>query len=153
MASSVALLDVDRDGRPDVVTADFDSTVRVFLVSPSGKLGKAGEIGIAGAGVAIVAGDLNGDRRPDLLVGDDAAGSAELLLARPGGRSAYRARCREPHAVAIADVDGDGRSISPPPVTTSRSSASGSEGAAGASRRFCVCRSDATEPAASPSRI
>ena len=56
--------DLDGDGKLDVATANFDGTVRVFLGDGKGRLGPATDYPIDGQGVAIAAGDFNGDGVP-----------------------------------------------------------------------------------------
>src|SRR6478735_9427086 len=72
----------------------------------------------AGVGPSsIAAGDLDGDRDLDLVVGNINAGTVSILL--NNGRGVFAApksyAVAQPSAVAVADVDGDGR----PEVETS----------------------------------
>lgn len=86
LPGSVAVADLDGDGRADILVARPDgplSTIGVLLQQPGGGFDaeRAFEIssqtGIARYPISLV--DVNGDALPDLLVGPD------LLLRRPTG--------------------------------------------------------------------
>ncbi len=131
--SAVAVADFDGDGRPDLAAANAgDGTLGILLGAGSGF---APEIPVA-AGLAVAAlavADVNGDGHPDvatLSVGSDAV---SVVIDRPqdGGAPSFAVigpfactATSNPTAVAVADVNGDGRpdlivggsgvSISPP---------------------------------------
>src|SRR5437879_1142286 len=69
-ATSVAVADVNGDGRPDLVVANFSSnTLAVLLGNGDGTFQPAityGSGGVHPSSVAVA--DVNGDGRPDLLV-------------------------------------------------------------------------------------
>ena len=128
MTSSVAVGDLNGDGKPDIVTANFDSngnngSVTVFFQNPSSP-------GTFAAGVSFPAGaqpqavriaDVNGDGLPDLVVanrgpGSDGTGTAgvSVLLqdsAHPGNFLApvTYSTPRGAIDVAVADLNGDGK--------------------------------------------
>jgi hypothetical protein len=109
-AVAVVAGDLDGDGKLDVATANFDSTVRVFLGDGKGGLGPPTEYPIDGQGVAIEAGDFNRDGILDLATGNDRAFSASVLLGLGHGKfgSAVRFAAGNTHAVAVVDLDRDG---------------------------------------------
>jgi hypothetical protein len=106
------VLDLDRDGRLDVVTTNFYSNdVTVLPGNGDGTLGAARSFAVGSNPAFPAAADLDGDGRIDLAVpgGQDVSvlvgnGDGTFQSARafpvPGGA---------PLAVAIADFDGDGR--------------------------------------------
>lgn len=114
-----AIADFDRDGIPDVVTADYHgNSVSVLLGVGDGTLGAPShyptEAGAQTSNLAV--GDLNGDGRPDVVATNPATGSVSLFLGQPGGTLAPAVnlkvgvnRTSAPFSAAIGDFDGDGR--------------------------------------------
>lgn len=82
--SQVAVADIDLDGKPDLVTVDHTGTIRVFhnadwgkwtersssLISINDKPGEAN----FGNYLALAIADLNGDKKPDVAIGNNAGG-------------------------------------------------------------------------------
>ena len=86
---SVAIADLNRDGKPDVATADSAveevGTVSVFVNRGRGRLRPElvyGPVGLDSVGVAI--GDLDGDAKPDVVTANNDSGSVSVLFNRPG---------------------------------------------------------------------
>ncbi|MBF9239542.1 T9SS type A sorting domain-containing protein [Hymenobacter sp. BT683] len=117
---TLAIGDVNSDGRPDVVALNLtDGTVGVLLNSAAapGTFPKTATIYPAGGansqGIAL--GDVNGDGRLDLVVGGGGSGSVGVLLNRsalPGTFApavSYDSGGSYPQDVAVGDVNGDGR--------------------------------------------
>ena len=118
-AAGAAVADLDGDGRLDLVIAGRD--VYVSLQSPvaPGTFGTATLLYASPAGSkirAVATGDLDGDGTADIVVADD-AGVTVLFMAPPAGAPAI-ASARSVYvnqvpgrftAIAIADIDGDGR--------------------------------------------
>jgi hypothetical protein len=116
---SVAVTDLDGDGRPDIVTANAilstnglgESSVSVLLqdAAHAGRYLPAVSYPTGPDPVMVAIGDLNGDGKPDLAVADSSGIS--VLLQDAAGRFfpkttvATGGGCA---SVAIADLDGDG---------------------------------------------
>jgi FG-GAP-like repeat/FG-GAP repeat len=116
---SVAVADLDGDGRPDVVTANAilsangagNSTVSVLLQDAThpGHYLSAVNYTTDPDPVSVVIGDLNGDGKPDLAVAD--SGGISVLLQDSAGKFLPKmtvATGGPCSSVAIVDLDGDG---------------------------------------------
>jgi FG-GAP-like repeat/FG-GAP repeat/PASTA domain len=113
---SVAIGDLNGDGKPDLATANaYDSTVSVLLSRGDGSF-RARRDYATGEGLRSVAiGDLNGDSKPDLATANSGhyrGATASVLLNR--GDGSFRAHrdygtAGEPRSVAIGDLNGDGK--------------------------------------------
>jgi hypothetical protein len=105
--------DLDGDGDPDLVSIDR-STVSVLLGKGTGAFRERASYRVARRAAGLTAADVNGDRRPDLIVTSaDRAGSISVLLNKGAGRfkrRPIRAESRS-HAqsVAAGDLDHDGK--------------------------------------------
>lgn len=82
--AQVAVADFDLDGRPDLATVDHTGTIRIFNNADWGKWtersstlisvnGKPGDVNF-GNYLALAVGDLNGDKKPDVAIGNNAGG-------------------------------------------------------------------------------
>jgi hypothetical protein len=124
---SVAIADLNGDGKPDLAVANFGThfnpvpSVAVLLNKtatgagvPSFAQSKSFTVGSEPAWVT--AGDVNGDGKPDLIVADQAGHAVSMLLnsTAPGATTpAFQPQQSFPTggdsiAVALADVNGDG---------------------------------------------
>lgn len=113
-----AVADVNRDGIPDVVTANYHgNSVSVLLGSGTGNAYRLREPAsyptVAGAETSNLAvGDLNGDGIPDVIATNPQAASMSVFLARADGTlepgRTVAIDTAQPYSVAIGDFDGDG---------------------------------------------
>jgi len=118
---SVAIGDLNGDGKPDLATAN-GNTVSVLLNRGDGSFRAKVDYGTGGGPNSVAIGDLNGDGRPDLATANPAANTVSVLLNR--GDGSFRATVEYgtgggPNSVAIGDLNGDGR----PDLATANSEA------------------------------
>jgi len=113
-AHAMAITDLDGDGRADVVVViepRYDPEMLWVGLGRAGGLMPATEIPLSGRPIAIAAGDLDGDGRPDVAVAREYADSVSILcgtgdggLAPCGGIAVV-----SPWRIAVGDLNGDGR--------------------------------------------
>ena len=109
---SVALADVNGDGKPDIVTANFSaSTVSVLFGKGDGSFGAKTDyvVGPGPHGVAVA--DLNHDGRPDIVTANYSNNTVSVLLGNGDGTFGPKKDYQVgygPFALALADVNGDG---------------------------------------------
>jgi hypothetical protein len=113
-ARGAVVADLNRDGWPDVATANTGrNTVAILLNRGDGTgLAAAREIAVGAGPFDIAAGDLNRDGIPDLIVTTPDAHAIEVLLIGADGRVASRrvvAAGSESRGATLADVTRDGR--------------------------------------------
>ncbi len=114
-ASGVALGDFDGDGDLDVATVSpFGDEGSVLLGNGDGSFQAESRLNLAGGGASrpekIIAADLNGDGRDDLLTAN--SGSGNVTIARSLGGGVFQLFPfpipEGPRGLAAADVTGDG---------------------------------------------
>lgn len=117
---AIAVGDVNNDGRPDLITADYFNhqvTVLWNYNSTSGRFQIANSYGTGNGPISVAAGDVNGDGFIDLVTANAESNTVTLLR---GNSSAsfdrYETANRTdysvgiaPYSVAISDVNRDGR--------------------------------------------
>ena len=128
LASSLAVADIDADGKPDLVVTNAcaafcqgeNGSVAVLLGLGDGTF-RAPVVYDSGGQVAlsVVAGDVNGDGKPDLLVanmcgsGCPAFGVASVFIGNGDGTFqpavGYGSGADYPLSVALGDANGDGK--------------------------------------------
>lgn len=116
---SVAVTDLNRDGKPDIVVANTASeSIAVLLGDGKGHFqpapGSPFPVGHLPNDIAI--GDFNGDGNPDLLVPNTQTPYLTILLGdgkgrfQPAPHSPFATESRpHPHGAVAADFNGDGK--------------------------------------------
>jgi hypothetical protein len=126
---SIAVADVNRDGKPDLLVAniclgqscsiDSQGMVGVLLGNGDGTFQAAQRYGTGGYYAwSIFVADVNGDGRPDLLAANSCfsdcdTGGVGVLLGNGDGTfqpaQTYRSGGHDATSIFVADVNGDGR--------------------------------------------
>jgi FG-GAP-like repeat len=109
LSFTVAVADMNGDGKPDIVT----SGVSVLLNTGDGTFGTSVDYVVPGLGAftSVALGDMNGDGAIDVVVNESTADTLSVLLNEGDGTLAsgvlYSAGAF-PFLVALADLNGDG---------------------------------------------
>jgi hypothetical protein len=111
----VLAADLNNDGKPDLVTADFTSLdISLLKGNGNGRFQPAMQISTAYGPQAIAIGDFNHDGNPDLAVAEYGLSNSvvQIFLGRGDGTFVPGATYNTaplPYDIAAADFDGDGR--------------------------------------------
>ena len=116
----IAAADLNRDGKPDLVTANGDfvdgpparGNVSVLLGGAGGSFQNAVDYDAGGLPLAVAIGDLNGDGNPDLATPNGGYNTVSVLLGKGDGTFGTKtdfAAPTDPTGIAIADLNGDGK--------------------------------------------
>jgi hypothetical protein len=111
--TSVAMSDLSRDGKPDLVTASYDSgVVTVFLATGNGAFSNGVDYAAGPHPSSLLVADINGDGRPDVIVSNESDSTISVLLGNGDGtlraRQSYAVGFN-PTFVAAGDFTGSGR--------------------------------------------
>jgi hypothetical protein len=115
---SVAIGDLDGDGKPDLAIANQRGTVSVMRNnSTSGSIGFYAKVDFATGRLpySVAIGDLDGDGKPDLAVSNSFLNIVSVFRNKSTSRSIdFYAKVdfatgKQPRPVAIGDLDGDGK--------------------------------------------
>ena len=110
---SVAVGDLNNDGKPDLVVANLDShDVSVLLGKGDGSFRAAVNYSAGMRPFSIAVSDFNGDGKPDLAVANFISGDVSVLLGK--GDGTFQAAVNYvagiyPVSVVVSDFNGDGR--------------------------------------------
>jgi hypothetical protein len=111
--NAVAVGDVNHDGIPDLVVANFAAyTMSVLLGRGGGTFGTKVDYATGTQPGALAIGDINGDGHPDVAVTNYSSSTVSLFLGTGIGTFLPKtdfATGTNPFGVAIADLNGDGR--------------------------------------------
>ena len=114
---TIAVGDLNGDGKPDIVTANglsdpSVSGLSVLLQSGNGQFLPAASYSTGNLVNSVAIGDVNGDGRPDLVVAD--SGGISILLQNPASPGTFTAGSKlnvpggAGWSVAVSDVNEDG---------------------------------------------
>lgn len=111
-SESVAVADVNGDGKPDVVVAN-SGNVGVLLGNGDGTFQTAVIYSTGGDTSSVAVADVNGDGKPDIVVANFNTNTVAVLLGNGDGTFqaavAYASGGDGASSVAVADVNGDGK--------------------------------------------
>src|SRR5207248_2345115 len=112
--TSVAVADVNGDGRLDLVVANSgNANVSVLLGNGDGTFHRAANIVVGGLPSSVAVADVNGDGRRDLVTANyGSSNSVSVLLGN--GNGTFQGAVDfgvgfAPRSVAVSDLNGDGR--------------------------------------------
>ena len=122
LAGTIAIADLNGDGKPDILAATGDRIVWVFTnrtvpgaATATFATPQSFDTSPVRGPVDVAVGDLNGDGKPDLAFADDVRYASVLANASAGpfgvvfDASKTFEAANNPASVTIADVNGDGR--------------------------------------------
>ena len=108
----VAIADVDGDGQPDLITANYGgNSVSVLRGDGNGSFGAQQTAAIGERPVAVSVADVNGDGHPDLVTTNRRDGTLSILRNNGGTFTLSQTldAGTQPVSTAVTNVNGDGR--------------------------------------------
>lgn len=114
---AIAIVELNGDGKPDLVVADFDDgEISVLLGDGTGGFSAATTFPVGGSPSSIASGDFDRDGKADLAVTNrTTAGDAQVTVLRGDGLGGFAsapsftlATASSPVNVACSDMNGDG---------------------------------------------
>ena len=110
---SVAIGDLNGDGKPDLVVANYNSnTISVLLGNGDGTFGAKRDFGTGANPERLSLGDLNGDGKLDVAVANWGSNTVSVLLGNGDGTFGTKmdlAAANNPFAPVIGDLNHDGK--------------------------------------------
>jgi hypothetical protein len=116
---AVAIADVNNDGRPDIITANrYDNTISVLNGNGDGTFQPQQTYAVSQQPFSVAVADVSGDGRPDIITANNYADTVSLI--RRGAEGGFLDNQPfktgltlktgvSPTAMAVVDVNGDGR--------------------------------------------
>jgi predicted nucleotidyltransferase len=113
--SSVAIADVNRDNKLDIIVSNYGSNkVGVLLNTGNGTFANQVTYSTGSSSYSVAAADVNGDSKHDIIVANAALNNVGVLLNTGTGTFGTQVTYStgtgsDPYFVAVADVNGDSR--------------------------------------------
>jgi Tol biopolymer transport system component/Ca2+-binding RTX toxin-like protein len=110
---SVAMTDLNADGKPDLAVTNYESNnVSILLGTGGGSFGSPSNFSVGPNPTSVAVGDLNGDNKPDLVVTNYGSNNVSILLGAGTGSFSPATNFSvgaQPYSVAVGDLNGDGK--------------------------------------------
>ncbi|CAF4564181.1 unnamed protein product, partial [Rotaria magnacalcarata] len=113
--SSLNVVDVNGDGKPDIIVTNRGSNnVGVLLNIGNGTFSAQATYSTDSSPGSVAAADVNGDGKPDIIVANSNSNNVGVLLNTGSGTFAVQTTCStgagsNPYYVAVGDVNSDSK--------------------------------------------